>query len=285
MYGLTGLEIAALKAGAKAAGKVALKFAPELLMLGNAAAQRRQGKKQQKEAMAEYERLKKSAPSLATPEQYYENYKNAYDAELARIETDNINRAYSANLEALQAGGTRATVGGLPAIDQSRFAAQNTMLGQERIMRADAANTLASAEEAALGRRVDEYNVDRSIIQASFDAGAQNIMNARKGSSENMLYANLARQKKGDNLFEDLQGVRNAYLDVMNAKKGGMVTDGDFNHDTNPIQLVQDGEVVGEVTGGEMVINPEQAKKIAKQSAFAKKLFARFAREARERNE
>ena len=56
----------------------------------------------------EYARLKASAPSLDTPEQYYENYKNAYDSQLARMETDAINRAYGANLDALQSGGGRA---------------------------------------------------------------------------------------------------------------------------------------------------------------------------------
>lgn len=293
MYGELGTILlaklggkAALKAGAKAAGKLGLKYAPELLMLGNAAAQRRQGQKQMELAMEEYEKLKASAPSLSTPEQYYENYKNAYDAELARIETDNINRAYSANLEALTMGGSRATVGGLPAVEQSRFAAQNTMLGQERAMRQAAGSQLAQAQDAEIARRMDENRFDRQLIQASFDAGAQNVMNARQGGSQNLLYAGLGRQKKGDNLFEDLKGVKEAYdaLADFNAKTGGMVTDGEFNHETNPIQLVQDGEVVGEVTGGEVVLNPEQAKKIAEQSSFARKLFERFVKEARERN-
>lgn len=284
MYGVTGLEVAALKAGAKMAGKLALKYAPELLMLGNAVAQKRQGKKQMELAMEEYEKLKASAPSLSTPEQYYENYKNAYDAELARIETDNINRAYSANLEALTMGGSRATVGGLPAVEQSRFAAQNAMLGQERAMRQAAGSELAQAQDAEITRLMDENRFDRQLIQASYDAGAQNIMNANQGGSQNLLYAGLGRQKKGDNIFKDLQGVKDAYDAALNAKTGGMVTDGEFNHDTNPIQLVQDGEVVGEVTGGEVVLNPEQAKKIAEQSSFARKLFERFAKEARERN-
>jgi hypothetical protein len=41
----------------------------------------------------------------------------------------------------------------------------------------------------------------------------------------------------------------------------GMVvkTPGEFSHQTNPIDIIQDGAKIGEMTGGEYVINPEQA--------------------------
>ena len=41
------------------------------------------------------------------------------------------------------------------------------------------------------------------------------------------------------------------------------VTPGEFNHDTNPIDMVaEDGTKVGEVTGGELIFNPEQSETI-----------------------
>jgi len=46
-------------------------------------------------------------------------------------------------------------------------------------------------------------------------------------------------------------------------KEGGVTkTDGEFSHDKNPIDLVQDGQKVGEATGGEYIFNPEQSKKM-----------------------
>ncbi|MAL83983.1 MAG: hypothetical protein CMF11_06505 [Idiomarina sp.] len=40
----------------------------------------------------------------------------------------------------------------------------------------------------------------------------------------------------------------------------GGVTEGEFSHETNPIDMInKEGEKVGEVTGGEVVLNPEQA--------------------------
>jgi hypothetical protein len=45
--------------------------------------------------------------------------------------------------------------------------------------------------------------------------------------------------------------------------KAPMVTPGEFNHDTNPIDMVaEDGTKVGEVTGGELILNPEQSNTI-----------------------
>ena len=47
-------------------------------------------------------------------------------------------------------------------------------------------------------------------------------------------------------------------------EEGGEVeeTPGKFDHDTNPIDIVQEGAKVGEMTGGEYIFNPEQAEEL-----------------------
>jgi hypothetical protein len=60
-------------------------------------------------------------------------------------------------------------------------------------------------------------------------------------------------------------------------KNGGMLTKGAFSHETNPIDIMQDGAKVGEMTGGEAILNPEQQKKVAKQSPYFRKLMREFA--------
>ena len=46
-------------------------------------------------------------------------------------------------------------------------------------------------------------------------------------------------------------------------KEGGVTkTDGEFSHEKNPIDLVQDGQKVGEATGGEYIFNPQQSRKM-----------------------
>jgi hypothetical protein len=60
----------------------------------------------------------------------------------------------------------------------------------------------------------------------------------------------------------------------LNARSGAKVkkTPGDFSHRTNPIDIVRHGAKIGEMTGGEYIINPSQASKIDKaQEAISKK--------------
>ena len=54
--------------------------------------------------------------------------------------------------------------------------------------------------------------------------------------------------------------------------KKGMRLPGKFNHATNPIALMRKGRKIGEATGDEIVLNPEQINKISKQSSYLRKL-------------
>jgi hypothetical protein len=58
-------------------------------------------------------------------------------------------------------------------------------------------------------------------------------------------------------------------IDVM--EEGGVQepvdkTPGEFSHDDNPIDIVQEGAKIGEMTGGEYIFNPEQAEEMRKLS-------------------
>jgi hypothetical protein len=52
----------------------------------------------------------------------------------------------------------------------------------------------------------------------------------------------------------------------------GMKLPGEFSHATNPIALMRNGRKIGEATGDEIVLNPEQINKISKQSSYLRKL-------------
>lgn len=58
---------------------------------------------------------------------------------------------------------------------------------------------------------------------------------------------------------------------IGDARKG-MMLPGKFNHATNPIALMRNGRKIGEATGDEIVLNPEQINKISKQSSYLRKL-------------
>ena len=59
-------------------------------------------------------------------------------------------------------------------------------------------------------------------------------------------------------------------------EQGGMVTGGKFDHKTNPIDIVKSGRKVGEMTGGEVILNPAQQQKLSKESAYFRQLLKKF---------
>ena len=76
-----------------------------------------------------------------------------------------------------------------------------------------------------------------------------------------------------DLTLEEEEAALKAIGQMNNFRYGGvMQTEGEFSHETNPIHMIQDGEVVGEMTGGEYVLNPKQAKAISKESKFFRNL-------------
>ena len=397
-------------------------------------------------AKAEFERARASAPSLETPSQFYENYKNAYDSELARMQSDAIQANLATSVQALQGAGGRALVGGLGQATAQSQMQQNQMLAQERQMRMAAGQQLAQAEERTIGRKEARSQQEMAYANQAYQAALGNIGGGLASAGEGLMYGMSAAKGKtpkegapatqvspkqieleqqarvkeiGDtrnrmaqeksivptpespltqlpqmNLPMHQEGLKtgkmpltsNPLLKELNAdvtfeldelpypdvnaprafsptvpepplasakpmtvyqgagqaqlrpitqqrteirdagfenlfpvsgnpipseyrndqamkqinafskmytqfapalgrmtsfRNGGMMTQGAFNHDTNPIDIVQNGQKVGEATGGEYILNPEQAASIAKQSSYAKKLFKKFERNAK----
>lgn len=407
------------------------------IQAGLGAAQAIYGASQIPRANAEFAAAQAAAPSLETPAQFYENYRNAYDAEIARMESESIDRNIGTSVQALQGAGGRALVGGLSAVTGQAQNERNRMLAQERAVRLQAGSELARAEErsvqmrerrsqaqmdrasqayqAALGNiggglssmatgltegfaalkdreggdkrpgsllerararfgRLDGEGSEAKVAdvpslkidtpemdfaknymsrferpsvgdlgesfkepkpeQKTYDFATERdkfVSGAPKGRFDELLgrstnpnamsfvptidqngyqatpeneaiikryrdkmmlergYTNSDYKKSQEitftpeeneiiSAYEKGRPKRNGYPVF---EQGGMKTKGAFNHDTNPIHLVQDGQKVGEATGGEYILNPEQAKAVAKESSYARKLFKRFEKNAK----
>ena len=70
--------------------------------------------------------------------------------------------------------------------------------------------------------------------------------------------------------------LRAAQRNLFIGKNGGMMTGGKFDHKTNPIDIVQKGKKIGEMTGGEVILNPAQQKKLSQESAYFRSLLKKF---------
>jgi len=362
-------------------------------------------------AKAEFERARAAAPSLETPAQFYDNYKNAYDSTLARMQDDAIQANLATSVQALQGAGGRAVVGGLTQATAQAQASQNQMLAQERQMRMAAGQQLAAAEERAIGRKEARSQQDLAYANQAYQAALGNIGGGLAAAGEGLMYGmtadradktpkpevqtevspkqiemqqqktmdfvtesrGLISDKVGGTIADSREAVAQSMkpdilkaptfnqavpetpsliksrslanqpmaitpqpqpspfgnytpptpqapaqytpslypvngspipieyrnnqamkqLDVLAKayntaeaynqyfQQGGMMTNGAFNHNTNPIDLMQNGQKVGEATGGEYILNPTQAAAIAKQSTFARKLFKKFEKNAK----
>lgn len=403
------------------------------IQAGLGAAQAVYGASQIPRANAEFAAAQAAAPSLETPAQFYENYRNAYDAEIARMESESINRNIGTSVQALQGAGGRALVGGLSAVTGQAQNERNRMLSQERAMRLQAGSELARAEERSVQMRERRSQAQMDRASQAYQAALGNIgaglgsmatglteglasLKDKEGGSEKpggMIERLRARYGSLDGESQDLGTVdvpslkidtpevdfaknymsrferpsipsikdavepvktydfaterdkfvsgaprgrfdellgrstnpnamsfvptidQNGYQatpeneaiikryrnkmmlergytnsdykksqeitftpeenEIISAyekgrpkrngypvfEQGGMKTKGAFDHDTNPIDLVQNGKKVGEATGGEYILNPEQAKAVAKESSYARKLFKRFEKNAK----
>ena len=443
---------------AKAAGQAAMTAAGGYAQAAMGGLQAVYGLSQMPRARAEYEAAKAAAPSLETPSQFYENYKNAYDSELARMETDAIQSNLATSVQALQGAGGRALVGGLSSATRTAQDSQNRMLAQERQMRMAAGQQLAAAQDRAIVRKEARSQQDIAYANQAYQAAVGNVAAGIGSLGEGLMYgvsatdwdkvgknmkagaekakvgitnaadfvgdkagqasdfvsgkasqagkfigkkANalkervnyemdmmpervnnfqtqraIKKQLKGakmsaaptmetaykpsvemsanaqnpfagyqlptptapttggaipsiqettlnpvsgnavsqvtqnNQVMQELQQDANTlrlfspilqgrqqgispaqkgwmqWYDKYNKyipafENGGMMTGGSFDHDSNPIHLVQNGQKVGEATGGEYILNPSQAKSIAKESTYAKKLFKQFAQRAK----
>ena len=138
-----------------------------------------------------------SAPSLETPAQYYENYRNAYDSQLARLESDALQSNLASSVQALQGAGGRALVGGLSSSVAATQLSQNRMLAQERQARMAAGQQLARAEENAVIRKEKRNQTQQAQAFAAANAARQNIVSGLSNVATGVMFGGLGQIGSG----------------------------------------------------------------------------------------
>ena len=211
-------------------------------------------------------------PGLSTPAEFYDMQKEAYDQRLLAMRTEDINRGLATNVAAAQQYGARGLGTNLAAAAQAQRAQQQEVLQQQRLQ-TQALGSLAQAREREIQRREQ---------RATFDIGI--AYDELKGEQAREAYA---RQQISQGIVGTTAGLARTAL-TFGAEQGAKVTPGEFSHDSNPIDIVQDGAKIGEMTGGEYIFNPTQAKKMMKEAnsgnselhKFVRKTLNRFHKDA-----
>jgi hypothetical protein len=252
--------------------------------------------------------------STARPSEYAELLKQARNAEVEQRRLEELNRSIATGIAAAQQGGGRALVGALPGMVRAGDAGALDILGQRQAQTMQALQFGALGAEKEIGRELQREMMERGAAQAALEGGLQNIAGglSQVGSSaifglmgkkdvtedttpvatqetaavqqqpamiaesdtEAVLSEAARRQREAD--AQALIAEEDFMMEPIRLQEGGMVTGGKFDHKTNPIDIVQQGRKVGEMTGGEVILNPSQQKKLSKESAYFRTLLKKF---------
>jgi hypothetical protein len=253
--------------------------------------------------------------STARPSEYAEMLKQARNAELEQRRLEELNRSIATGIAAAQGAGGRAVVGALPGMVRASDAGALDILGQRQAQTMQALGFAAKGAENEIQRKMYREMIERQAAQAALDSGLQNISGglgqigfaglygaqlaskkpAKAGAesvlsvgdtakqelpiigesdTESVLSENARLQRLAD--AQALLAEEDFMMEPIRLQKGGMVTGGKFDHKTNPIDIVKKGQKIGEMTGGEVILNPAQQQKLSKESAYFRQLLKKF---------
>lgn len=283
----------------------------------------RRGKREAEDRRAEIANLKATAPSLETPAAFRQAVKDSYDRSLLELQQKEINRQLGTAVGSLQQAGGRALLGGIGAATQQAALSGQAAAQQQAKTQFDALKQLGRAELASQQMREERYQKElaaqREALQAAEAGAGAGLGTAIQGAvggvgllgattglfGKSVQKAMLSDFTKGDGTSENAF-IPKKFSESLNLKvpkigefkKGGVTkTNGEFSHEKNPIDLVQNGEKVGEATGGEYIFNPQQSKKMSelakkateggseREKATARERLAKFVRRTLKRFE
>lgn len=139
----------------------------------------------------------------------------------------------------------RNVLAGVQALEGSARKQRTDIMGMQDKAKREAMTNLATEQQKVEDQRLSVAQSEIEGIRSEKAAGMQNIF----GGVEDMVsgYAQYKSEtaEKGGKI----------------TKEGG-VTPGEFDHDSNPIDMVQDGEKIGEATGGELILPPDDVEAV-----------------------
>jgi len=142
----------------------------------------------------------------------------------------------------------RNALAGAQALQQTANQQNLALLDKQQTARSEAMRNLATEQGQVQDQRIKVAEGELEGIRAEKAAGVQNIFGGVEDVASGIGAGglqDLGLAQEGANIDED-----------------GGVTPGEFDHDTNPIDMVQDGKKIGEATGGELILPPDDVDDI-----------------------
>jgi hypothetical protein len=236
-----------------------------------------QGTRAAKQAKADLATALGNRPDLSPSTAFADAERNAYSKKMLNMQRQSLQRNLASGIQAASAD-PRALAASLSGMQRGAAMAEQQAMGAQAQMQMQATLRRGEAEQ-----RSTEMMENRS--QGDITRESQNLASARQAIGEGIGgiaggLGSIAGGMAGG-------GFGTAAAGLFGAEKGAKVpkTPGKFSHESNPIDIVRDGAKVGEMTGGEYILNPKQASDIksvvasgdkAKLHSYMKSLIKKF---------
>lgn len=194
-------------------------------------------------------------------------------------------RQEAGQMEALQAGGARALLGGTQAVAQGSMDRMAQIAAEEQQRRARGLEAVGTAEQRVAEQKLSDARTDLALgrgLEAEGLAQKYGAEDLARSGRQAMLQSGIQAAggiatgaAAGAGKFD---GVDPELLKMF-MEDGGLVrgkTPGEFSHDENPIDIMQDGQKIGEMTGGEGVVSPEDLGKLEQLAGEGKTPLHKF---------
>lgn len=212
-------------------------------------------------ARKEMARVRASAPSLDTPSEYMKLYKESYNQDMLNRQMESLKSAAGSSIGALGQAGGRALLGGIQSVGQNLQQGAQAAVDRQQERQLAGLSALADARTRTQQMQEGRFQTELGMARQAQDAAIANIGAGIGSMGTGAMYAFMGKDDDKDTSME----------------KGGVVkTKGEFSHKDNPIHMVQKGEKVGEMTGGEYIFNPEQMSKIKALSKTSPEKLSRY---------
>jgi len=140
----------------------------------------------------------------------------------------------------------RNALAGVQSLEAQAGKQRTELLGMQQDAKTKAMQNLATEQKAVGDRKAEIAGQELEGIKAEKSAGVQNIFGGVEDIASGVSSIVSKPMKEGGSI---------------DSEDGG-VTPGEFDHDSNPIDMVQDGEKIGEATGGELILPPDDVEDI-----------------------
>lgn len=246
-----------------------------------------QGNKAAKAARAEQASIKAMMPSMTSQEDYYNYYQKQSQLLNQSKLQEQMDRAVAGGAKTLSDAGSRGVLGGVQG-----------MVGKAQEQKADITQQQGQQLLGAYEKMIGAKDRDRALLLGELDkargaetAGMATTLQGLQGIGDAALTAGLEVDKLNKGYYDPKTGGGNT--DQGSKEKGGSIekTPGEFSHETNPIDVVQDGKKIAEMTGGEYIFNPKQMAAIKslvkdndanKLHSFMKRIIKKFEKKAKQ---